>query len=60
MYNWVLEEQLAPTLIVYVVTALHHALQEWRKSGGEPPSGSSSRQAERKSAGWSFFFQFKK
>jgi hypothetical protein len=58
LYNWLLNEQ-PPTLIVYVVTALHHALQEWRTSGGDPPLGSASQRAQLKSGGSTYFFNFK-
>ena len=59
LYDWLLDDP-PPTLIVYVVTALHHALQEWRKNDGAPPAKPSSKVSpEDRSAGGTYFFNLK-
>ncbi|KAI5850794.1 hypothetical protein BZA05DRAFT_436755 [Tricharina praecox] len=61
-HDWLIEKQ-TPSSIVYVVTALHHALQEWRKSGGDPPpsrpSAKTGKVTKNSSAGWCYFFSLK-
>jgi len=55
LYNWLLDKQ-PPTLIVYVVTALHHALRELRNKEEAAQLGSVVQRSQLKSTGWTYFF----